>query len=185
MSSPSPTLFVVYRWANPLTTSDYPYLAVAQDQSALLSLGDYGATLDWGIPEEASDWLAQDFTPTGEVLECDLYTLTDVLTASCSGDAEFASVRFGAGLRPSQIQLALSSAADDQVPEYVIQDAGHYVRCERDLGTQEPVAPAERALLDVCTTTFAKLAAHYAAKITAPPPPRYRRSSSSEPDGWN
>lgn len=49
MTTPNATSFVVYRWTNPQTTSDYPFLAVAQDRSALLSLGDYGATLDWGI----------------------------------------------------------------------------------------------------------------------------------------
>jgi hypothetical protein len=32
---------------------DYPVLAVAKDQSALLSLGDYCLAFDWGIPEEA------------------------------------------------------------------------------------------------------------------------------------
>jgi len=68
MTTPNTTSFVVYRWASPQTTSDYPFLAVAQDKSALLSLGDYGATLDWGIPDEATSWLARDFTPTGEIL---------------------------------------------------------------------------------------------------------------------
>ena len=38
MTTTNSTSFVVYRWANPQTTSDYPFLAVAQDASALLSL---------------------------------------------------------------------------------------------------------------------------------------------------
>ena len=184
--TPSSTSFVVYRWANPQTTSDYPYLAVAQDQSALLSLGDYGATLDWGIPEEASDWVARDFVPTGELLECDLSKLRDVLTAVFPGSAEFASVRFGAELLPSQIQLSLTSQADaDQGPEYVIKGVGRYLRFKRDLGTQSPVALTERAMLDVCASTFAELAAHHATKITEPPPPRYRSSYSLPLSGCN
>ena len=93
-TTPQQTSFVLYRWANPQTTSDFPYLAVAQDDSALLSLGDYGVTLDWGIPEEASAWLARDFAPTGEFLECDVSTMSCALTALFPGAAEFASVRF-------------------------------------------------------------------------------------------
>ncbi len=174
----NPTSFVVYRWANPQTTSDYPYLAVAQDQSALLSLGDYGATLDWGIPEEAVDWLSSDFAPTGEFLEYDLAAMRYALAALFPGDAEFASVRFSAELLPNKLQLVLSTqAAADQGPEYVIQGLGSYLRMERDPDTQGPVALAERAMLDVCASTFAELAAQHTAKITEPPPPRYRGAS--------
>ena len=175
MTIPNSTSFVVYRWTNPQTTSDYPFLAVAQDHSALLSLGDYGATLDWGIPDEATDWLDRDFAPTGEFLECDLSTLQNALAALFKGDAEFASVRFGAGLLPNQLQLVLASQrAADEGPEYVIQGLGSYLRVARDPDAQGPVALAERAMLDVCASTFAELAAHHTAKIIEPPPPRYR-----------
>ena len=175
-ATPSPTAFIVYRWANPETTSDYPYLAVAQDQSALLSLGDYGVTLDRGIPEEASNWLAWDFVPTGEVLECDFSSVRSALTALFPGDAEFTSVRFGDELLPSQIQLVMASQAADEGPEYVIQGVGRYLRIERNRGKKGPVGLAERAMLDVCASTFAELAAHYGTKVTEPPPPRYRSS---------
>ena len=172
--------FVVYRWANPLTTSDYPYLAVAQDQSVLMSMGDYAVTLDWGIPQEASDWLASDFTPTGELLECDLSTVKCMLTAVFPGAAEFASIHFGDELLPSRLQLVLTSQdAADEGPEYVIRGMGRYLRVERDRGTQSPVAPSERVMLDVCASIFTELAAHYKAKITEPPPPRYRGGSPS------
>lgn len=174
------TSFVVYRWANPQTTSDYPYLAVAQDRSALLSLGDYGATLEWGIPDEANDWLAHDFAPTGELIECDLSSMGRALAAVFSGQAEFASVRFGSQLAPSELQLALSSQrAADQGLEYVIQGFGSYMRVERDREWQGPVDPAERAMLDVCAATFAELAAQYTAQIIEPPPPRYRGALGS------
>jgi len=169
------TSFVVYRWQNPQTTSDYPYLAVAQDRSALLSLGDYGVTLDWGIPEEATDWLARDFVPTGEVLECDLSTLNDALAALFHEATEFAAVRFGAELMPSELQLVLASQdAADQGPEYTIQGLGTYMRLERDIDMQGPVDQEERAMLDVCAATFAELAAQCTAKIIEPLPPRYR-----------
>ena len=186
MTTPNTTSFVVYRWANPQTTSDYPFLAVAQDASALLSLGDYGATLDWGLPEEAIHWLARDFAPTGEILECDVSRMKCALSALFPGDAEFASVRFGAELLPSELQLVLTSqAAADQGPEYLIEKGGKYLRVERDLDMHSPVAPAERDMLDVCTSTFAELAAQCTTKIIEPPPPRYRATSWSKRVGPN
>ena len=45
------TTFNVYRWSNPATTSDYPYIAMAEDRSAVLSLGSYGLGFDWIIPD--------------------------------------------------------------------------------------------------------------------------------------
>lgn len=174
-TTPQATSFVVYRWQNPQTTSDYPYLAVAQDRSALLSLGDYGVTLDWGIPEEATDWIARDFVPTGEVLECDLSALNDALAALFHEATEFASVRFGAELMPKELQLVLACQdAADQGPEYTIHGLGAYMRLERDIDMQGPVDQEERAMLDVCASTFAELAAQCTAKIIEPPPPRYR-----------
>ena len=186
MTTPNATSFVVYRWANPKTTSDYPFLAVARDKSALLSLGDYGATLDWGIPDEATNWLARDFAPTGEILECDLSQMKRALRALFPGDAEFASVRFGSELLPSELQLVLTSqAAADQGPEYLIQGRGSYLRVERDRDTHSPVEPAERDMLDVCTSTFAELAAQYTTKIIEPPPPRYRGTPWRKRDRLN
>ena len=186
MTTTNPTSFVVYRWANPLTTSDYPFLAVAQDRSALLSLGDYGVTLDWGIPDEATAWLARDFVPTGELLECDLAKMRSALAVLFSEDAEFASVRCGAELLPSELQLVLTSQeAADEGPEYLIQGVGRYFRVERDPDMRSPVDPEERAMLDVCASTFAKLAAQYKAKIVEPPPPRYRSSSVRKRGGSN
>ena len=43
------------------------------------------------------------------------------------------------------------------------------VHPERNYGTPGPVAPVEQAMLDVCASTFAELAAHHALKVTAPP----------------
>ena len=186
MTTPNTTSFVVYRWANPQTTSDYPFLAVAQDKSALLSLGDYGATLDWGIPDEANHWLARDFAPTGEILVCDVSRMKCALSALFPGDAEFAAVRFGAELTPSELQLVLTSqAAADQGPEYLIQKGGSYLRVERDLDMHRPVEPAERDMLDICAATFAELAAQYTTKIIEPPPPRYRGTSLRKGGGPN
>lgn len=155
-----------------------PFLAVAQDRSALLSLSDYGATLDWGIHDEATDWLEHDFAPTGEFLECGLSALQNALAALFNGDAEFASVRVGAGLLPNQLQLVLASQrAADAVPEHLIQSLGSYLRGARDPDGQGHVALAGRAMLDVHTSPVAELAAHHMAKITEPPPPRYRGTS--------
>ena len=53
METASPTLFDVHRWIVSATTCDYPLLAVAQDRSAMLSMGDYSLCFDCGIPEQA------------------------------------------------------------------------------------------------------------------------------------
>lgn len=80
----------------------------------------------------------------------------------------------------------LTSQEDaDQGPEYVIRGMGSYLRVERDLGTQGPVAPAEQAMLDVCAAIFTELAAHYTAKITEPPPPSYRGAWLRRSGGLN
>lgn len=113
-------------------------------------------------------------------MECDLAPMRQALAAAFSGHAEFASVRFGSQLAPSELQLALTSQrAVDQALEYVIQGFGSYMRVERDREWQGPVEPAERAMLDVCAATFAELAAQYAAQIIEPPPPRYRGAPGS------
>jgi hypothetical protein len=176
MSTPStPTSFLVYRWTNPETTSDFPYLAVADDGSALLSIGDYSMTLDFCIPEEAVGWLVRDFMPTGEALECDLSTVRSRLMATFEGIAEFASVHFDADLTPSELNFALGTTCGaGQESEYVIDDLGRYLRLYRDPERLGAVAPAERAMLDVCAATFTEFATKHAAKLTEPPPPRYR-----------
>ena len=48
--NPSLTSFTINRWINAATTSDYPFLAVADDRSALLSLGNYGVGFGLGHP---------------------------------------------------------------------------------------------------------------------------------------
>ncbi len=74
-----------------------------------------------------------------------------------------------------RLQLMLTSQPEaDRGPEYVIEGFGSYLRVDRDPDTECPVALAERAMLDVCASTFAELAAQHEAKITEPPPPRYR-----------
>lgn len=118
--------------------------------------------------------MERDFSLTGEFLECGLSALQNALAALFNGDAEFVSVRLGAGQLPNQRQLALASQrAADEVPEYPIQGLGSYLRVARDPDAKGPVALAERAMLDVYTSTFAELAAYHMAKITDPPPPRY------------
>ena len=93
---PTKTSFAVYRWNNPETTSDYPFIAVAEDKSAVLSIGNYGMGFDWGIPEEVSQWLDADFAPIGEFLFVDLSMMKYLLDATFLGGAEFALVSFDA-----------------------------------------------------------------------------------------
>ena len=55
----------------------------------MLSLGNYGVGFDWGIPDEAVEWLARDFAPTGESLAVDLETVRYLLDTTFAGGTEF------------------------------------------------------------------------------------------------
>lgn len=171
-------LFAVHRWKNPQTTSDYPFLAVAEDRSALLSLGNYGLSLDFGLPEEAAGWLASDFAPTHGQLGVELGTMRRLLNQTFVSGAEFALVTYDAQLIPSSLQLSLcgehSGAEPEYLPEYLIEGYGSYQRIYRDTEQLGPVTLGERFMLDVCVSTFAELAGQCAALLTEPPPPRYR-----------
>ena len=183
MFQAEPTTFAVYRWCNAATTSDYPYLAVADDRSAVLALGNYGVCFDWGIPDEAAGWLANDFQPTGEQLTFDLGTMRYLMDATFAGGTEFGLVTFDPQLGPCGLQLSLALPnGGDEGPEYVMQGFGSYQRYYRDPEQTGPVALAERAMLDVCVSTFAELAGQCEALLIEPPPPRYsnpRRNPAS------
>lgn len=174
------TSFTLYRWTNPATTADYPFLAVAEDRSACLSLGNYGIGFDWGIPEEAADWLAHDFAPTGESLTLDLSMVRYMLDHTFIGGTEFGLVTFDSQLGLNGLQLALTAPTEaDPGPEYLVHGFGSYQRFHREAAELGPVALAERAMLDVCVATFAELAAERAATVTEPPPPRYRAEGAT------
>ena len=168
------TDFVVYRWDNPETTSDYPFLAVAVDQSAVLSIGNYRLGFDWGIPDEVTTWIAHDFRPTSERISVDLQTMRYLLDSTFPGGTEFGVVTFDNQLGPHGLQLSLAAPTDgDEGPEYVMQGYGSYQRFYRQSEQHGPVSLAERAMLDVCVATLAELAAQCAAQLAEPPPPRY------------
>ncbi len=181
-----PTSFVLYRWTNPKTTCDYPYLAVsgavsgsagsaaARDRAILLALGNWGLSFEWGISDEASDWLAQDFAPTGESLGCDIWTVRYLLDGVFAGGSEFGLVTFDSQLRPTRLQLSLQAQVGaEQGPEYLLHSLGHYERVDREAGQIGAVGLGERAVLDVCMAIFTALASKYAALLSEPPPPRY------------
>ena len=175
----SPTAFTLYHWTNPATTADYPFLAVAEDSSSVLSLGSFGVGFDWGIPTEVADWLARDFAPTGESLLVDLATVRYLLDRTFASGTEFGVVTFDPQLGPSGLQLSLAApAASAEGPEYLIRGFGSYQRLYRDPDRQRPVALVERAMLDVCVATFAELAGRCATTVSALPPPRYRTAAS-------
>ena len=175
-----PTDFIVYRWENPETTSDFPFLAVATDKSAVLSLGNYRVGFDWGIPDEVLGWLAQDFQPTSERIALDLTILRYLLDSTFPGGTEFGVVAYDYNLGPTGVQLSLANPTDDdEGPEYVMQGYGSYQRFYRQSEKHGPVSLAERAMLDVCVSTFAELAAQCTAQLTEPPPPRYADQAPS------
>ena len=171
----APTAFTLYRWSNPNTTAVYPFLALATDRSALLSLGDLDIGFDLRLAADTVHWLAHDFECTGEGLLLELSTVRYLLDETFSGGAEFGLLSFDEQLGPSRLQLSLRKQAEaDEGPEYLIQRLGHYQRLYRDPDTVGSVVPAERAMLDVCVATFADLAARCARLVREPPPPRYR-----------
>ncbi len=172
------TSFALYRWSNPLTTGVYPFLAVSMDQSAPLSFGDHDIGFDLGIAPESTHWLAHDFQRTGEELHLELPMVRYLLEATFVGGAELGLLSFDEQLGPRRLQLSLRRQAEaDDGPEYVIQRLGRYQRLFRETDTFGPVAPTERAMLDVCIATFTELAARCARLVLEPPPPRYRPSA--------
>ena len=180
--------FFVHRWTDPATTSDFPFLAVPTDQSALLSLGNYNVSLDLGLPEEAAHFLAHDFAPTGEELYLELKVMRRLLDETFLGGAEFIIVSYDQRLSPCGIQLSLCTPEDEprdepgdqpgdqseEGREYTIEGFGSYQRFYRSREQHGPVSLPERFMLDACVSSFAELAASCAALIVEPPPPRYR-----------
>ena len=182
---PTPVLtpFMLYRWSNPNTTAVYPFLAISADKSALLSFGDHDIGFDLAIAADAAHWLAHDFERTGEGLLLELSTVRYLLDATFAGGAEFGLLSFDEQLGPNRLQLSLRKQAEaDEGPEYMIQRLGRYQRLHRDTDTVGPVAPAERAMLDVCIATFTELAARCARLVVEPPPPRYRPGATKLPN---
>lgn len=179
MTGNASELFIVHRWNNPQTTSDYPFLALAADCSTLLSIGNYGLGFDWELPDEAQLWLEDDFAPTGEVFDLDLSPIRHLLDATYVGGADFGIVNFDHALRPIGLELSLAEQGEaDMGAEYVIHRLGYYQRFYREAARHSPVSPAERALLDTfCDSSLAYLTVECGTKITAPPPPRYRKTS--------
>jgi hypothetical protein len=174
MEIASPTLFDVHRWIVSATTCDYPLLAVAQDRSAMLSLGDYSLSFDCGIPDEAQPWLAHEFAPMGETVHLDLSTVRTVVAATFPGGAEFGIVRFDDDLRIVQLELGLAAQEEAEMSaEYVILGPGRYCRQWRDPDRLLPVSFTERTMLDVCVATFTELATQHGALLRLPLPPRF------------
>lgn len=169
------TLFDVHQWMIPATTCVYPVLAVAQDRSALLSLGAHCLSFDWGIPAEAQPWLTEEFAPVGQTLRCDLSMVRHFLAATFPGGAEFGLIRFDEELRPTHLELALAAQQEAEPgAEYLLHARGTYQRFRREPDRLIPVTAAERAMLDVCVATFTELAAQYGTLLRQPLPPRYR-----------
>jgi len=172
-----PTALTLYRWINPNARCDNPFLAVAEDCSVLLGLGDHRLSFEWSVSVEAVSWLAQDFMPTGEQLSCDLSTLRYVIDTIFLGGVECGILSFDEGLKPCRLELALTAQTKaDAGPEYLIEGVGSYQRRYRASQEVVPVSPAERAMLELCVATFADLENQYRALLAAPPPPRYRPS---------
>jgi hypothetical protein len=174
-SDPLLTSFALHRFSNPMTTCDYPFLAVAEDKTALLSLGNYNLTFEWTISKDAALWLAHDFERTEATLLCNLALVRQVLDAAFPGGTVFGIVAFDTELYPSGLQLSLREQTEaHEGPEYLIRGPNRYTRVYREAYKMSAVSLGERAMLDVCVATFAELAAEHAAKLTARPPPRYR-----------
>ncbi len=175
------TSLALYRFTNPETTCEYPYLAVSEDHSVCLLLGNYSLSFEWGLSEHVAEWLVHDFERTGESLSSDFSTMRE-LCDRVFGGVKFGLVFFDAELKPNRLLLSLVAQAQaEDGPEYFIGAAGSYQRANRETNQVGPVAPAERAILDVCTATFTGLVAQYPQHMKEPPPPRYRSPSSRQP----
>jgi hypothetical protein len=162
------TAFALYRWKN-------PYIAVAEDRSAFMSLGELGLCFDWIMSGDVAAALATDFAPTGEVVHCDFSTMREIFDSVFTGGVRSGLVRFDSELRPRQLELSLfAQVRAEDGPEYLIVDLRHYQRLYREPIRTSGVTLAERAMLEVCTSTFAEFAATHGDTLREPPPPRYR-----------
>ena len=178
----APTTFSLYRWSNGETYHDYPYIAVAEDRSVFMSLGDYGMLFEWRLSKNLEEFLTHDFAPTDTVLRYDFATLRATFDAVYIGGVRSGLVRFDPALRPRLLDLSLhKQVMAEDGPEYLIQGLREYQRMYREPVRLSAVTPPERALLDLVTTTFAEFAAQCAEQLREPVPPRFRHRDTDSP----
>lgn len=174
-----PSSFALYRWSNPETTCEAPFLAIAEDRSALPFLGNHRLGIAWGIPAEAEAWLARDFAATGESISCDLPMLRYVLDALYSGAARFALTCFDERLQPARLELSLiSQQAEEDGPVYVRDNLGRSQRLYPAEQRAAGVTPVEHALVQVFAEVVAEVATACPSQLAAPPPPRYQPATT-------
>ncbi len=172
----------VHRWVNPETDCEYPFLAAPDDRSVLISLGNHSLCCDFELLPETERWLSQDFQPTGEHLSIDLSSVRYLLDHTFPGGVQFGLVKFDPEL--AIVELQLSPCRQDAVtpgPEYVVHELGKYERWYREADRHTAVTMTERAMLDVCCSTFEAFASDARHLLTEPPPPRFRRPPDSDP----
>lgn len=177
--SPSPTTLALFRWNNPDTTCEYPFLAVSEDRGLLLSLGNYRLCFEWSVPSDVEEWLELDYVPLEQTMVCDLSTVRHLIDTLFAGGAEFCMVSFNGELRPVRIGFSLNEQDEaDDGPDFDLDAGGKHQRVHRTNGTRRPVNPGERALLEVCEAMLRTLVADYRPLLIEPAPPRYRRHST-------
>lgn len=164
----------IYRAVNPATECEYPFLAVPSDLSMLLSLGEFGLCFEFVLPPELERWLAEDFAPTEDRFTLDLTSLRYVLERTYRSGVEFGILHFDEELRVQNVELSLCERGmEDEGPEFLVRAFGDYERVVRETDQRRPVSLQERALLDVCCSTFAPLASLAPQLLATPLPPRY------------
>jgi hypothetical protein len=174
--------FSLYRWTNPETRCEHPFLAVAEDRSATLELGDYCFSLEAGVPAAHARWLEQDFVLTDTLLTLDLLTIRQKIHAAFLCDADFIAARFDASLQPMELELSLPMHdTQTEGPEFILTGPSRYQRIYREPLRAVPVTMAEHAMLDVFYSAFTDLASRHSQVLTAPLPPRFRWASELPP----
>jgi hypothetical protein len=178
----APLSFSLYRWKNPETRCDHPFLAIAEDKSALLELGGYHLSVEAGVPDEHAQWLTMDFAPTDTQLTLDLSLIRRKINSAFACDADFMSVRFDSSLRPTQLDLSLPNHdTRTEGHEYLLKGPRSYQRIYRFPWKVVPVSAVERVVLEVFFTALTDLGNRYSQVLSEPLPPRYRRMSSTPP----
>lgn len=174
-----PTIFPLYRCTNPQTNCESSFIAVAEDGSAVLEIGNYSLCVDWDVTEESATWLAKDFVPTGQSVSCDFSMLHEVIAATFGDKVDFLALRFGTKLQPKGMELSLiaQKAAEDG-PEYRIDGVGRYRRIYRIPWRTAAVTLAEQAVIDVGVELANEVAATWGSELKEPPPLRWRSSSA-------
>lgn len=178
--------FTVYRWNDPETDSEYPYLAAPADRSSLLSFGNSGIYFDIEFPRDGHRWLDHDYVPIKDHIYFDMTSWIHAIEKPFPGGIYFGMLRVNRSGRPLRLELSTKAQRyADEGPEYELSAPGQYRRWHNANRAYGELSTDEQQMLDRGLQVMAPLIAQVAEFIHADPPPRFcaNQSASALADG--